>query len=321
MQTAKLLLLVVIAAPRAAYSQNSDFSPIVLLWGAGMRNSAMANASVTPRDDEAVFYNPAEIGAPRPISDPRMPLTTVHSAGISWQRTGNATLHALGAVFETGALGIGLGARHLGFEDSELPLSLSHVGEKGMNSASSIAFTAGVARLEKGVRVGISATYAEDRLSGQVSAHTTFDVGIAQALTFFATPFMASPGPFHLGLAVQNIGQSSVINGRRINAPLMITAGAGLESFPHRSLDISGNVSLSVRRDGRWIPRTGWELAWAWLDRYAIAARAGLRRPEYRKQSPVTFGVGLMRDNVSIHYAFEPGVDTHARHQVGLRHQ
>ena len=321
MQTAKLLFLVVTAVPHAALPQASGFAPIALLWGGGMRNSAMANASVTPRDDEAVFYNPAEIGAGRPLSDIRMPVTTAHSAGISWQRTGNATLHTVGAVFETGALGIGVGARHLGFEDSGLPFSLSRIGAKGLSRASSFALTAGVARLEKGTRVGISATYGEDRIAGQVSAHTTFDVGIARAVNFFATPFMASPGPFHLGIAVQNIGQSNVIDGKRIRAPLMVTAGAGVESFPRRSFDISGNVSLSVRRDGRLIPRTGWELAWAWLDRYAIAGRAGLRRPEYRNQSPVTFGLGLMRDNFSIHYAFEPGIDAHARHQLGLRHQ
>jgi hypothetical protein len=63
----------------------------------------------------------------------------------------------------------------------------------------------------------------------------------------------------------------------------------------------------------------GWEVAWVWLDRHAIAVRAGLRRPELDGQSAVTLGLGVMRDNLSLDYALEPGARMPVSHRVGVR--
>ena len=312
-------LAVVASLLPASALEAQGLSPIVLLWPGGTRNSAMANASVTPRDDEALFYNPAEIGVNRPITDNRMPVTPVHSAGISWQRIGNATLHTAGAVFQAGRAGVGIGARRLTFESSGLPITASSIGDDGSQSGSSVAIVAGVSRRIRGVSVGVAANYGEDRVGAEAARRTTFDVGFAKAISFFASPFLIRPNPFHLGLSIQNLGASTVVNGVRTRAPTMITAGAGVETYPRRTFDISGNASVSVRRDGRVIPRTGWELAWTRLDRHTIAARAGLRWPEFEGQSPVTFGLGLIRDDVYLDYAFEPAFDMHTSHRIGLR--
>lgn len=306
--------------PVAVQAQGNGYSPIVVQWPGGTRAAAMANASVAVRDVEALYYNPAEIGVGPPIIDSRAEPRPVHSAAVAWQRMGTATLHSVGAVFQAGTVGIGVGARHLDLDAAGLPLSASEAGFENALPASSIALVAGAAREVKGVRLGASVTYGSDQAGDQRSGSTMFDFGVAKAIRFFAAPLGSTPGPLHVGIAVQHLGARATLDGgSAVRPPTVVTVGANLESFPKGVFDISGGVGISVRRDGRVIPRTGWELAWFWIDGYAIEARAGARRPEFDGQSPVTLGLGALRDNISLDYAFEPAFDLPPSHRVGIR--
>jgi hypothetical protein len=262
----------------------------------------MANAAVAMRDDEALFYNPAQIGL-------------VRSASIAWQRAGDATLRAASAVFRADSLGVGVGARHLDLDAADLPLSAPLVGDEGPLPASSLAIVAGAARPVKGVRVGAVVGYGEDRVGDQRSGHTVLDVGVARSIIVGHWP----RGVVQVGLALQHLGGRSTIGDTKVYPPTSVTAGANLESYPLGSFDIAGGVALSVRRDGRVVPRTGWELSWFWIDGYAVQARAGVRRPEFDGQSAITLGLGLLRDNISLDYAFEPARDIPESHRVGIR--
>ena len=70
-------------------------------------------------------------------------------------------------------------------------------------------------------------------------------------------------------------------------------------------------------RGGFVAPAGGAELNYSWLDGYAIAFRAGARRPALGER-PFTTGFGLTIDRLSIDYALETlGADAGARGNVG----
>ena len=285
-------------APVAARAQIDRAAPIVLVYSGGTRGAAMADAMLGARDDEALFYSPGQI-------------TVARGASASWLASdGSLTQRTVAAAFQVGALGVAVGARHLDFHALALPLTADDVDDDVGEAGTSLALSFGAGRTIKGFRVGAALTYGEDRLGATRLGRSSADVGVAKLV-----------GPVAVALAVQNLWPGSDAGGVSTHAPTRASLGFNGDGYPlFRWFDLSGGAALSVDRDGRIGARTGWELAWAWIEGYALAGRLGLRRPDWEGQSPVTLGLGLLvHDNYSIDFAHEPSGDLGASYRVGVR--
>lgn len=273
-------LLLAAALPLAA-QQPSRLGPSLLGQPSGTRAAAMADAALGTRDAEALLHDPAQLPYAR-------------GAGASWHRLGEATMLAVVASLPAGGFSAGVAAQHLGTE-----------------TTSGTALVAGVARVVKGLRVGVAGRYAEERSATSRFRSRTADVGVGRAM-----------GPVQLGLAVQHLGASLRDGDARIHPPTRALLGFNGEGLPLGPFDFAGGAAVGVQRDGRVLARTGWELGWVWIEGHALQGRLGLRRPEYDGQSSVTLGAGLVRDAYALDYTFEPARSSSrhpAVHRVGLR--
>jgi hypothetical protein len=77
-------------------------------------------------------------------------------------------------------------------------------------------------------------------------------------------------------------------------------------------------ADVSALRGGFVAPAGGAEVGYSWLDGYAIALRAGGRRPG-AGEGAVTAGAGLSVDRLSVDYALETLSGSRTAHRIGLR--
>jgi len=292
-----IALLLVATAPRRASAQGERRDPIVLRFPGGTRAAAMAGASIATRDDEVIWYGPAQ-------------LVVARGASASWQRIGDADLRGVSAAFQSGALGIGIGAQYLAYAaPAGAPFATWQVGRTDAGApASSLELAAGVARTVKGVRTGIVGRLVEEDPGEARAIRGTVDVGAGRTI-----------GPVTAGIAVQHLGRDADAGAIAVRMPTQVTLGANGDLLSVGAFDLAGGASVSVQRGGRIVPRTGWELGWVWIEGHALQGRVGMHRPEWDGQSWLALGLGLTRDNLSLDYAFEPAADAPASHRVGVR--
>jgi hypothetical protein len=292
-----LAVVAVLGFPISALAQIDRAAPIVLVYSGGTRGAAMADAMLGARDDEALFYSPGQLAVAR-------------GASASWLgMNGSMNQRTVAAAFQVGSLGVAIGARHLDFRAHALPLTAEDVADREGEAGTSVALSFGAGRTIKGFRVGAGLTYGEDRLGSTRLGRNSADVGVAKPV-----------GPVVVAVAAQNLWPGSNA-GVSTHSPTRVSLGFNGDGYPlFRWFDLSGGAALSVDRDGRIGARTGWELAWAWIEGYALAVRAGVRRPDWTGESPITVGLGLLvHDNYSIDFAHEPSGDLGASYRVGVR--
>lgn len=273
-------LLLAVGTPLLA-QQPTRFGPSILTTPAGTRAAAMGDAAMGTRDAEALLHDPAQLPYAR-------------GAGASWHRMDAASMLAVVASLPAGGFSAGVAAQQL-----------------TSGEASGTTLVAGVARVVKGVRVGVAGRYAEERTAATRFRSHTADVGLGRAV-----------GPLQVGLAVQHLGATLRDGDARVRPPTRALLGFNGEGLPVGPFDFSGGSAIGVRRDGRVLVRSGWELGWVWIEGHALQGRVGVRRPEYDGQSPVTLGAGLARDAYALDYAYEPARASHgtpAVHRVGVR--
>lgn len=283
--------------PHRASAQGERREPLVLRLPGGTRAAAMANASIATRDDEVLWYGPAQ-------------LVVARGASASWQRIGDADLRGVSAAFQSGSLGIGIGAQYLAYAaPAGAPFAPWQVGRNdGGAPASSLELAAGVARTFKGIRTGIVGRLVEEDPGAARAIRGTLDLGAGRTI-----------GPVTAGIAVQHLGRDADAGAISVRLPTQVTLGVNGDVFSKGAFDLAGGASVSLLRGGRVVPRTGWELGWVWIEGHALQGRVGLHRPEWEGQSWLTLGLGLTRDNLSLDYAFEPEADAPASHRVGVR--
>lgn len=292
-----LLLLLAGALP----AQSSKSVPLVLRVPAGARILALGNAGVAGRDDDVLFYNPAQ-------------LALVRGSTLSAQRfaRGNAT-GALSTVFAFAGGGIGIGAQWLGFstETPVFPYSATTLDTTGTLTASSAAATIGVGKALKGVRFGLAGKLAQESAPQARSTRGYFDIGLEKDFRQF----------FGVGLSVQSLSPFGATRGWE---PTRVTLGSMVEAplvfllpvSPFIDAALAGQVT--VLHDG-WIkPAGGAELGVAWIQGYALTLRAGARRPEPGER-PLTAGVGFNADRVRLDYALETREGGSVAHRLGVR--
>src|SRR5688572_19010338 len=199
-----LTLLTVSAA--ALPAQTAKSVPLVLRVPAGARILALGNSGVAGRDDDVLFYNPAQ-------------LVLVRGSTISAQRfaPGNTT-GALSTVFAFAGGGIGIGAQWLGFstETPIYPYSAASLDTTGTLTASSVAATVGLGKAFKGIRFGLAGKVAQETAPQARSTRGYFDLGLEKDFRQF----------FGVGLSVQNL---SPFGSTRGWDPTRVTLGSMVE--------------------------------------------------------------------------------------------
>ncbi|MEO7084642.1 MAG: hypothetical protein ABI442_06200 [Gemmatimonadaceae bacterium] len=320
------------AASTAGAQQGGPYAPLVLFMPAGARTLAMGNTGVAGRDDDVLFFNPAQLFVARGTSA-SLERYSANSAGGS-----------LSSVTKLNNSAVAIGMRYVEYSPStgspDAPPGLSPfpgtrasaLGD-GDGAGSSVEASVGYARVFKTVRFGGVAKYVEDEVPGIRVGRAAFDLGLAR--DFFRT--------YAVGLSVQNIGKNMTAScdviprpaigtcevpplvpgavappaTSSIYLPLRTTLGVS-HSRQLGEFDLLATASASMLRKDFFIPSGGAELGYSWIDGYNVALRGGLRRP-VTGESPVTAGAGITADRVSIDYALETLTGGRVAHRVGIR--
>lgn len=310
--------LALAAAPRAWSQSGGPYAPVVLQLPAGARSLAMGNAGIGGRDDDVLFFNPAQVAIARGMSASAERYSASASGG------------SVSAVTRLASGGIAIGVRMADYDASPnaLPVDrgsmLSGTGVIG----TSLEATAGIAQVVKGIRVGAAAKYVEDAVPSFRANGAALDVGASKDVFRY----------FTAGLAVQNIGSSMTvpcslsthcvfppITPSTTPGPITTTAVLPLRTTlgiagagPVGPFDLTATAAVSMLRASWLSPAAGIEASYSWLDGYAIAVRAGGRRP-LAGEGPITAGAGFTMDRLSIDYALETLAGGRVGHRIGLR--
>lgn len=293
-----------VISPSTVRAQAGE-GPIVLRLPNSARIAALGNAGVASNDGDALLYNPGMLSASR-------------GASISVQRYGSqATAGAFGSTTASGNFTYGLGVQFLDWRAPALPYAQavefggSHLSDGGDVAASSTAFTVGVARTIKGIRLGVGVKYAEERIGLVHDGTMAFDIGA-----------MKPAGPGAIGIVVQNLGAGLKFNGEAGKLPRRIGIGFGGGPFPFNEyFDLAAQMQLTVEGDDWFVrPAGGLEVGYVPIEGVAIVVRTGLRLPREPDEPLVTGGVGLNVDRFSLDYAMEPFRGGRpVSHRVGVR--
>ncbi len=280
-------------------------APLVLRLPASARLAAMANAGVAANDGDAMLYNPAMLNVARGMA-------------ASVQRYGSfGTAGAIGSVTQVGSLNFGVGAQFL---DRRAPAGTpwsdvvrpgaTRLSDSGSVAASSSAFTVGVGRTIKGLRLGASVKYAEERFGGAHDGTFAFDLGLV-------LPF----GPANFAVVAQNLGPSLKLGGSDGLLPRRIGVGFGGGMYPlFEHFDIGMQSQLTLEGNSFVRPAGGIEIGYVPIEGVSIVLRNGLRLPRERDESLMTGGLGVVVDRWSIDYAIEPFRGGRpASHRIGVR--
>jgi hypothetical protein len=319
LRIAVMAVSAIFSTPVAASAQaGGPYAPFVLLLPAGARTLAMGNTGIAGRDDDVLFFNPAQIAIARGTS------------GSIERYSGASSGGTLSSVTRLTSSAVAIGVSVVDYQPfaivrnvacciSAFPTGRDGPVEGGGPGGTSVDVSLGYATTIKSIRVGGAAKYVEDEVPGVNVGRGAFDIGLAKDLLRFYT----------IGLSVQNIGKSMSVpcaaltntpSGQCIVPPLVPGAAApsGFTdvklplrttlggSFTHQlgEFDLVSTAAVSMLRKDFFIPSGGAELGYSWIDGYDVALRAGARRP-LPGEGALTGGVGLTMDRLSIDYAFE----------------
>ena len=274
----------------------------------------MADANTAGRDDDVIFYGPAQLAIARGTS-------------ASVERYSDRLVGgAMSTVSRISSLGIGMGAQIVEGRN-EAQCNLVSVGPSGVfvnspapRNVTRMLAVLGGAGTYKRFRFGAAAKYAAVQAGDERTGRPLFDVGVSRDMSL--TDFV----PLTVAIAMQNIGTSAA-DTVQLNTPLR--AALGLTSGgPVGPLDLAVAAQVAVERNadqqlfqhGRMIGGLGVELGYTWLDGYNFAVRVGERVPPTRTDiGHFTFGAGLVLDRVTIDYAGEGEVGSRLAHRIGVR--
>lgn len=305
------ICMMTLGAPTPVAAQSIVEGPLVLRAPASARLLGMANAGLAANDADVLFYNPGMLGSARGLS-------------LSMQRYGSAaTAGSMATVTTVGSITVGIGAQALRWQtpaaryDDAVRFGTTHLadtpraGSNVSNEAASSAFTLGLARTIKGLRLGAAVKYAEDRLGEAADGTVAFDVGFSRPL-----------GPATLAITAQNLGAGPRLGGVEAAMPRRIGVGWGggpMSQWEH--WDLGMQAQLTVEGDDWFVrPAGGAELGYVPIEGVSILLRSGLRLPRERDESLVTAGLGVTVDRFSFDYAMEPMRGGRpVSHRVGVR--
>lgn len=296
----RLLLLVVLAlsVPVLAEAQAPPAGPLLLIIPSTPRTAALGNAWVAGRDQEVLFYNPAQLIGARTGMD--FSITRHGSEG---------TTGTLGSVYSGGkwSLTLGWGVQFADFKvapTASYPYAPDILLSTGTASGSSLLAAVGGAISWKGFRFGAAGKYAADRISmptNTIDAAATPPINHGVLVADLGVARNALGGV--LAFSFQNLGGSSNGDGTGITARKQGLAGWSM-SRAAGPFDLG--VYTQVTMSEYWqAPAAGVELGYSWIEGYYVSLRAGARRPEADSEHPFTFGAAFTADRLTIEYGVQ----------------
>lgn len=271
----------------------------VLRMPAWPRAAGMANIGAATSLPEGLFYNPALAGAAAAIAG------SAHFLGS------DSTLTTIVTGLTTGVANVGVGVQllrvNLGSSPViEPPPRPAVPDEFGLTAVT----TAGASLRFKGIRWGASTKYIQFLERGRKADGVAFDLGAQRQI-----------GPFSVGLAAQNLGADIELRNEELRVPQRYTLAAEGTGLPVGAfIDFGAVAALAVDRDGEVLPAAGGQVLYTPLDGWTFALRAGARRPApSSNERPLTGGVALTLDRLTIDYAVEGVKNGDAVHRIGVR--
>ena len=288
------VLLAIVA--RSGEAQTATRGPLALTLPSSARALGMGNIAVAGRDDDVIFFNPAQLVVARG--------TSVSLARMSPVARGAA----LSTVMRVGPAGIGFGVNYLEYHTTGVtyPLTREDILDRNAAIGSSVLGSVGYAQTVKGVRLGASANYAVDAISLERFGNVYADVGAARDF-----------GRYTVGLALQHLGPSLKRGGDRIEAPALATLGMAT-SRALGPLDLLATAAVSANEEKAY-GGLGAELGWSWISGYSIAGRAGVHQPNAIGIADYTAGFGFTADRMTVDLAAELLDRGRVSYRAGLR--
>ena len=269
--------------------------PVVLTLPSGPRTLALGDVGVTSRDDEVIFFNPAQ-------------LVIANGFSTSGERYGEGSSGAaLSAVTRFNGGGVALGMRTQSAEASFVSSPGTPAAFEQTLVSSSLELSVGIAQAFKGIRFGVAGKYAEQEDGGSRLERGLVDLGVSKVLF----------GSYTVGAAVQNLGQDADSGPIEAELPRQATLGVS-RGGSVGEFDLFGTAAVSWVRSNTLAPAGGLEVNYSWLSGYNIALRAGARRP-LPGQEAFTAGAGFTVDRLSIDYALETLGGGRVGNRLGLR--
>ncbi len=307
--------LAVLATSSSA--QTTQYGPLALRLPASARALAMADIAVAGRDDDVIFYNPAQ-------------LVVARGTSMSFERMSPEVRGGtMSTVLRIGSGGLGIGVNYLEYRRGPLdgyPISRDDILDPRTNTSppgvyvsgfdtmavngsygSSTLATLGFAQVYRGLRIGASANYAVDEVGLDRYRNVVGDVGLSRD---FARYFTGA-------LALQHFG-GPMRDGVAIRPPMKATLGVGWVA-PAGPLDVTATAAVSAMREGHLSPGIGGEASWSWLSGYAISARGGVRYAHEIGDASYAGGVGFVADRVAIDVAAEVLKNNRVGYRAGFR--
>jgi hypothetical protein len=282
---------------------------VPLPTSASTRGLAMGNANLAGRDDDVLFYGPAQLAVARGTSVAAERYVDGLASGTA------ATTSRLASG------GIGVGAQIVEGKNSASCLQQLAL-PNGLPAAQTISLTqaiVGAAQTYKRIHFGLAAKYATETADDQRLSRFLVDVGVSHDFT------LGDFVPLTAAFAVQSIGGNptdAFVLGTPRTASIGLSTGAPLGAF-----DVAVMAQAGVEHSGmpddvknRPLLRGGVELGYTWLDGYTIAVRAGERTASaFELTQHTTFGLGLVLDRFAFDYAFEHLAGPYVGNRFGIR--
>ena len=277
---------------------------------ASTRGLAMGNANLAGRDDDVIFYGPAQLAVARGTS-------------VAAERYLDGL--AGGTVATTSRLatgGIGVGAQVVQGKNSD-PCLQQFAQPSGFLPLRTISLTqavVGAAQTYKRYRVGIAAKYATEQAGDQRQSALLADVGVSHDYS------LGDFVPLTAAVAVQSIGGNptdAFLLGVPRTASLGLATGGPLGPFDlalaaQAGVEHTGLGTSNIRN--RPMVRGGAEVGYTWLDGYSIAIRVGERTASWWDLTRhTTFGAGLVLDRFAFDYAAEHLAGPRFGNRFGIR--
>ena len=277
---------------------------------ASTRGLAMGNANLAGRDDDVIFYGPAQLAVARGTSV----AAERYVDGLAGGTAATSSRLASG--------GIGVGAQIAEGKNSNACLLLPTLpnGDPASQTISRTEAVVGAAQTYKRIRFGLAAKYAtEDADATRLSAFLV-DVGVAHDYT------LGDFVPLTVAVAVQSIGGNptdAFALGVPRSASIGLATGGPLGAFDlalatQVGVEHSGSQFFTIRN--RPMVRGGLEVGYSWLDGYSVAVRVGERTASaFELTGHTTFGAGLVLDRFAFDYAVEHLAGSHFGNRFGVR--
>jgi hypothetical protein len=325
-----LTVFVHLCITSVASAQAPATGPLLLRVPATPRTAALGNAWVAGRDQDVLFYNPAQLIGARTGLD------------LSLIRFGaDGTAATLGSVYAGGKMSLTLGwgvqvARYAVDPAATYPYSPDVLVGDGTSSGLSALAAIGGAVLYKGFRIGAAGKYAVDE--GRTVVGPATDPGLTPTGVFLADLGVARNVLGGVAaFSAQNLGRRSLFPGLDDDEdddddgeeddddeddvpptiPRQLLMGWSMTR-------VAGPVDLGLYtqvlvRSGWTAPGAGLDVTWSWIEGCFVSLRAGARRPETTTERPYAFGGALTIDRATLEYSIQFFDDGRHAHGVTFR--